>query len=315
MENNKKVSVNEYVMLNSLPLDIKVAKSKLRIREWIEYYGEDNVYISFSGGKDSTVLLHLVREVNPNIKAVFVDTGLEFPEIKQFVKSFDNVEILRPKMSFKQVIEAYGYPMISKEQANYIYDYKNSTDYMKNIRWNGNAKGQFKISEKWKYVVNAPFDISHKCCNVMKKEPVKRYERENKAHPFIGMVAEESSLRKQSYLKNGCNGFTSKRPISQPLGFWKEQDILEYIYTNKIEICSVYGEVINIDNAYKTTLRDRTGCVFCGFGVHKESYPNRYQKLEITHPQLHYYCMNNLGFKDVCEFMKIEYKNNKEEQK
>lgn len=300
---------NELIMLQSLPLDIKVMKTKLRIKEWIDYYGENYVYISFSGGKDSTVLLHLVRQVNPNIKAVFVDTGLEFPELKLFVKKFNNVEILRPKLSFKQVLELYGYPVVSKEQANYIYDYRNSTEYMKFIRWNGNKNGRFKISEKWKYLVDAPFKISHKCCDVMKKEPVKRYEKETKKRPFIGMLADESSLRKQSYIRSGCNAFNSSRPISQPLGFWREQDILEYIYINNIEIAPVYGDVIIENGIYKTTLRARTGCVFCAFGIQKEKYPNRFQLLEKTHPKLHDYCINKLGFKEVCEFMKIPYTN------
>ena len=89
--------------------------TKERIREWVKEYGIDGVYVSFSGGKDSTVLLHMAREMYPNIKAVFVDTGLEYPEIRDFVKSFDNVDWLRPKMNFKQVIEKYGYPFISKE--------------------------------------------------------------------------------------------------------------------------------------------------------------------------------------------------------
>ena len=112
----------ELIILQSLPLDIKIMKTKRRIQEWIDYYGEDKVYISFSGGKDSTVLLDLVRQVNSNIPAVFIDTGLEYPETKEFVNSIDNVTILRPKMSFKQVIEKYGYPMVSKEQANYLDD-------------------------------------------------------------------------------------------------------------------------------------------------------------------------------------------------
>lgn len=68
------------------------------------------MYVSFSGGKDSTVLLDLVRSEYPNVKAVFVDTGLEYPEIRSFVKTFDNVEILKPKKNFKQVIQEYGYP-------------------------------------------------------------------------------------------------------------------------------------------------------------------------------------------------------------
>ena len=302
---------NELIMLQALPLEIKVAKSKLRIRQWVDYYGEENVYISFSGGKDSTVLLDLVRSEYPNIEAVFVDTGLEYPEIKQFVKSFDNVKILRPKMTFKQVIETYGYPMVSKEQANYLDDIRNGTEYMKIRRLEGDEKGRFKLSNKYRYLINAPFNISSKCCNVMKKAPVKLYEKETGKVPFIGTMADESLLRLQTYLKNGCNAFESKRPLSTPIGFWTQQDILEYIYNNNLEIASVYGDVVKENNIFKTTGCSRTGCIFCGFGVHLEKGVNRYQLLEKTHPQLHNYCMNNLGFKEVCEYMNIEYKNKK----
>ena len=91
---------NELIMLRSLPLEIKIAKSKQRIQEWIDYFGYNGVYVSFSGGKDSLVLLHLARTVNPNIKAMFVDTGLEYPEIKEYVKTFPNVDIIRPQISF-----------------------------------------------------------------------------------------------------------------------------------------------------------------------------------------------------------------------
>ena len=79
------------------------------------YYGIDKVYVSFSGGKDSTVLLDLARRVFPNILAVFVNTGLEYPEVRNFVKTVDNVQWLHPTMNFKQVITKYGYPILSKE--------------------------------------------------------------------------------------------------------------------------------------------------------------------------------------------------------
>lgn len=299
----------ELIMLQSLPLDIKILKTKQRIREWIDYWGQDNVYISFSGGKDSTVLLDLVREVNSTIIAVFVDTGLEYPEIKQFVKSIDNVTILRPEMSFKQVIETYGYPMVSKEQANYLDDIRNSTEKMKIRRLEGDSKGRFKLSKKWQYLIDAPFKVSHRCCNIMKKKPVKKYEHDTGRVPFIGTLAEESSLRQQSYLKTGCNAFEINRPNSTPLGFWREQDILEYIYINKLPISKAYGEVVKEDGLYKTTKCDRTGCIYCGFGVHLEKEPNRYQRLQKIHPQLYDYCMNKLGFKEVCEYMNIPYKN------
>ena len=298
----------ELLMLQSLPLDIKIMKTKRRIQEWVDYYGESKVYISFSGGKDSTVLLNLVRQVNPNIPGVFIDTGLEYPETKEFVKSIDNITILRPKMSFKQVIEKYGYPMVSKEQANYLDDIRNSTEKMKIRRLEGDSHGRFKLSKKWYYLIDAPFKVSHRCCNVMKKEPAKRYEHETGRVPFIATLAEESSLRQQSYLKTGCNAFNSKRPNSTPLAFWKEQDILKYIYDNKLSINKAYGEVIRKDDVYSTTKCDRTGCIYCGFGVHLEKEPNRYQRLEQTHPQLYNYCMDKLGFKEVCEYMNIPYK-------
>lgn len=303
----------ELIMLQSLPLDIKILKTKRRIQEWIDYYGENKVYISFSGGKDSTVLLDLVRQVNPNIQALFIDTGLEYPETKEFVKSIDNVIILRPKMSFKQVIEKYGYPMVSKEQANYLDDIRTSTEKMRIRRLEGDTKGRFKLSKKWHYLIDAPFKVSHRCCLIMKKEPAKRYEHETGRVPFIGTLADESTLRQQSYLKTGCNAFNSKRPNSTPLAFWKEQDILQYIYEKKLRINKAYGDIVCNNGVYHTTKCDRTGCIFCGFGVHLEKEPNRYQRLELTHPQLHDYCMNKLGFKEVCEFMNITYKNDKED--
>ena len=110
-----KHTISDLYQMQSLPLKAKIRMTENRITEWVNEYGEDGVYISFSGGKDSTVLLHIARRLYPNIKAAFVDTGLEYPEIRQFVKMFDNVDWIKPKMTFKQVIEKYGYPFISKE--------------------------------------------------------------------------------------------------------------------------------------------------------------------------------------------------------
>lgn len=300
----------ELQMLQSLPLDIKIAKSKLRIQEWVDFYGVDDCYISFSGGKDSLVMLHLIKQldINDRIPVVFVDTGLEYPEIKQFVKKiYPNVTILRPKKSFKQVIEEYGYPVISKEQAQYIEDIRTGTEKIKLRRLEG-VNGQFKLSNKYRYLLDAPFKISSKCCAIMKKEPIRNYENKSRRVPFLGMMADDSFLRKNVYLKSGCNSFDSARPKSMPIGFWTEQDILQYIKNNNLELCSIYGDIVQDENGkLKTTGNNRTGCIWCMFGLQYDGEENRFQRLKITHPELHDYCMNKLGMKEVLEFMNEPY--------
>ena len=145
-----KHQISDLYQMQAMPLNIKVRMTQTRIRGWVEYWGEDNVYISFSGGKDSTVLLDIARKMYPNMKAVYVDTGLEFPEIREFVKTFDNVDIIKPKMNFKQVIEKYGYPFISKETSNVIHSArawirKHQPEYEKFLTgegWKSNASGR-----------------------------------------------------------------------------------------------------------------------------------------------------------------------------
>ena len=114
-------TMQELKQFQAMPLEVKIMMSKVRIRDWVQYYGRDGVYVSFSGGKDSTVLLHMVIEEYPDIPAIFVDTGLEYPEIREFVKTFDNVTWLKPKMNFRQVIEKYGYPFFSKETSEAVW--------------------------------------------------------------------------------------------------------------------------------------------------------------------------------------------------
>lgn len=106
-------------IMQNLPLDIKIRMTQSRIRGWVNEYGESGVYVSFSGGKDSTVLLHIVREMYPNIEAVFVNTGLEYPSIGLFARSKENVTTIRPEMNFREVLLKHGYPLISKEVADF----------------------------------------------------------------------------------------------------------------------------------------------------------------------------------------------------
>ena len=132
--------------LQSLPLNIKIRKTEQRIREWYEHW-EGNVFISFSGGKDSTVLLDIVRHLYPDVPAVFSDTGLEYPEIKEFVKTFPNVIVVRPKYSFKEILTKYGYPIISKEVANVVDNSRRWID--QNLNRGGANESRTTISRNY----------------------------------------------------------------------------------------------------------------------------------------------------------------------
>ncbi len=228
-------------------LERKIQVTQKNILEWYTRFN-GNVYVSFSGGKDSTVLVDLARRAFPDIPVVFVDTGLEYPEVRKFAMAYPNVTVLKPVMPFNKVIEKYGYPVISKEQSQFLGEAMTTkSEKLLNTRLHGNKSGRGKVSSKWMYLLNAPFKISHKCCSVMKKNPSKSYEKETGRHPIIATMACESSLRKQQWMDSGCNAFDAARPISKPMSFWTENDVLEYLQRFKIPFASIYGDIVKTD--------------------------------------------------------------------
>ena len=299
-----------------MPLKAKIIMTENRIRGWYNHFN-GNVYISFSGGKDSTVLLNIARSIYPDIKAMYVDTGLEYPEIRDFVKTFDNVDIVHPKKSFYQIIKEYGYPIISKEVAHKIeYLRKGSKWALKYV--DDKKKSQYNI-KKWKFLVNSPFKISNRCCDIMKKSPAHKYAKETGLMPITAQMASESKLRTQKWIQNGCNAFDLKNPISNPMSFWTENDVLQYIYENNIQICSVYGNIEKVSsnifeeidsekvNNYRCSGLTRTGCMFCMFGAHLEKSPNRFKRMKITHPKIYDYCINKLELGKVLDYINVKY--------
>lgn len=331
-------TVEDLKQFQNLPLKVKVAMTKARIRTWIEEYGEDGVYVSFSGGKDSTVLLRLVRDEFPNVPAVFCDTGLEFPEIREFVKSFDNVVWLKPRLNFRQVVEKYGYPIISKDVAQSVFDVKTQAtklgcDKRKTKIWEREFSPDSEYGKKfpsyskarYDFLNDAPFDISHRCCNEMKKHPAKEYEKETGRKAILGTMACESRLRQTQWLKEGCNAFDAPRPTSKPMSFWTEQDVLMYIKENDIPICSVYGDIVSAEEEIigqmdicdlglcqdwgqlKTTGQKRTGCMFCLFGCTARDWDNL-RKMKETHPKTYDYLMRpkeegGMNYKEIIDWL------------
>lgn len=340
---------SELKELQALPLEIKIAKTKQRIREWVRKYGEDGVYVSFSGGKDSTVLLDIARNMYPEIPAVFSDTGLEYPSIRRFVKTFENVEWIRPEINFREVILEYGYPVIGKEVSEYVWTVRHSKseacvnsrlDRLNGTyRRNDGCLSQYN-TPKYKFLLDAPFELSNICCKKMKKDPMNEYAKRSGKVPIMATMTQESRLRKGKWLKNGCNSFNSKYPNSAPMSFWTENDVLTYIKKYEVRIAEAYGDVVvenkngtkgqeniaDILNDYRgcifcTTGCKRTGCIFCLFGITKDL--DRVIKLKQQEPKLADYMLRGgewnekgmwqpskegLGFKFVIEWLN-EYGN------
>lgn len=305
--------IRELKYLQSLPLERKIEMTAERIDAWYQHY-DGNVAVSFSGGKDSRVLLDIARNHwrgHKDIKAVYVDTGLEYPEIRQFVKTFDNVEIIRPKMNFVEVIKKYGYPIISKEVSKTLYYARVGGKFGDKCMQKLNGELMYKgkpspyNAAKWKPLLDTDFKISDRCCGVMKKAPLHEYSKKNGVCSITAEMATESRLREMNWLRNGCNGFDLKIPKSTPMAFWTEQDVLEYIYKYNLPIAEPYGEIIETECQltfdgeqckYATTGCDRTGCMFCAFGAHLEKGKTRFQRLKETHPKQYSYCMNGGEF-------------------
>ena len=333
MSNKAIHTLQELQIRQALPLCAKIQITKLRVRDWVNEFGIDGVYISFSGGKDSTVLLHICRELYPNMRAMFVDTGLEYPEIRSFVRSFDNVDIIRPEMNFKQVIEKYGYPIISKEVSKDVYYSKTKIGgahwrKLHGEKKNDNGEKSIFNNDRYVFLESAPFPVSSRCCDIMKKKPAHKYGKETGRVPITAQMAAESLLRQTNWLRHGCNAFDSKYPVSNPLSFWRENDILQYIKENNIEICSVYGEIVpdyqgeqfsgqmdfcdfglvEDNRKLKTTGCDRTGCMFCLYGAQREKAgEGRFERMKKTHPKQYDFIMRpkekgGLNYKAVIDW-------------
>ena len=205
------------------------------------------------------------------------------------------------------------------------------------------SKGLYKIKElygvaghkdggrydysKYAWLAKAPFSISNKCCSVMKKGPAHDFQKKNGMYCITAMLASESSLRASTWLQFGCNGFEMKKPISNPMSFWLDQDVLLYIYKNKIPICSVYGDVVKVNEVegqydledlgifeierpeLKTTGCNRTGCMFCGYGCQFETPgEGRFELMKRTHPKQYEFIMKpeeagGLGYKEKIDWL------------
>lgn len=294
--------------MQSYPLEIKLMLTKSRIRGWYNEFN-GNVYVSRSGGKDSDVLGDIVKKMYPNVPQVFINTGLEWDSVRKHGMDIAD-DVLYPKMNFVEVIKKYGYPIMSKEVSQKVQDARSNPFGVCAKRFTDcehNRKYPQYSMERYAWLLDAPFKISNKCCDIMKKNPSKDYEKQTDRKPFIGTMAEESKLRRTKWLRVGCNSFESKRPTSNPLSFWLESNILQYIKENNLEIADVYGDIVYEQDGFiyydslfggnlTTTGVKRTGCVFCLYGITQDK--GKFLKLKELEPKKYEFVINGGEFDD-----------------
>lgn len=270
----------------------KIDHSVGAIESFVSHLGLDSVYVSFSGGKDSTVLLDLARMIYPDIRAAFCNTGNEYPDVVRFVKTTENVDWVRPELTPKEIWGKYGFPLVSKEVSQMIYSIRqNPFSRTSTMRLESKSHG---LPKKWRFLLAENFNVSHRCCEFLKKKPFHKYEKETGRHPILGTMASESRMRERDYLlQGGCNSISETgRSRSMPLSIWTERDIWDYISERDLPIADIYHKGAK-----------HTGCMGCGFGCHfpdDERFQILYREYPKCYDMVMNYTSNGITFRHAC---------------
>lgn len=313
---HKRQKHNEMLALQSLPYKVKVGKAKQRIREFI--YGCDqlgfNTHVSV-GGLDSITLLCLIKSMNIDIPAISVSV-LEDKSIIKVHKQL-GVVMLKPLKTKHEILQEEGFPVISKKIATKIMALQDPTENNATIRHaiitgECGEKGHFatnsrmQLPQKWLELFGGyenenegthyqipPFKVSSKCCEIMKERPCDMWAKENNSKPFLGLMASEGGRRQEALEEHGCNYFGKTTIRSAPFAPFLRNDLLQLALDLDVPVPEIYGRIERDPNGnLRTTGAQRTGCEMCGFGVHMEKRPHRFDKLYDRNPRAWDYWMN-----------------------
>lgn len=293
----------QFTAMQSLPYDVKIKRAELRAIEFVEKLDElgMNAHVSV-GGLDSITLLVFLRKIGIDVPAISV-TSLEDKSIQQVHKALGIVPI-KPMKSKVEIINEFGFPVISKRIAGKIDMLQNPSEKNKTVRHaiitgECGAQGHFatnsrmQLPKKWLELfggyenenegVNykiAPFKVSNKCCEYLKERPCDVWAKENNSAPFLGLMASEGGQREEALVEHGCNYFGKSVIRSAPFAPFMRQDLLQLALDLNVPVPEIYGEIKRKpDGTLYTTGAQRTGCSMCGFGIHLEKRPHRFDHL------------------------------------
>ena len=305
----KKRKRAQMAAMQALPYEVKIKRAELRAREYMEKLDDMGLEAHVSvGGLDSIVLLVFLRRIGIDVPAISV-SALEDKSIQRVHKELGVVSLApgKPKV---QILQEYGFPVISKKIAGRIDTLQHPTEKNKTVRHaiitgECGEQGHFaknsrmKLPQKWLELfagyenenegVNyqiAPFLVSNKCCLYMKEMPCERWAKEHNSRPFLGLMASEGGQREEALTEHGCNYFGKGVIRSAPFAPFLRQDLLQLALSLDVPVPEIYGEISRKpDGTLYTTGAQRTGCSMCGFGIHLEQRPHRFDQLRARNPK------------------------------
>lgn len=305
----KKEAKARFTAMQALPYEVKVKRAELRAIEFIEQMEERgcNAHVSV-GGLDSITLLMFLRKLGIDVPAISV-SAVEDKSIQRIHKEL-GVEALKSCRSKVDVLNEVGFPVISKKIAGRIDLLQHPTEENRTVRHaiitgECGAQGHFaknsrmKLPNRWlelfggveneaygTHYKTAPFLVSNKCCYYLKEKPCDDWAREHNSWPFLGMMASEGGQREEALIDHGCNYYGKTVMRSAPFAPFLRQDILQLALDLNVPVPEIYGEIARgRDGALHTTKAQRTGCSMCGFGIHMEKRPHRFDRLREMNPK------------------------------
>jgi len=333
----------QFIQKQSLPYKEKLTLAKLRAREFYDHC-EGNVFASVAGIDSMTMTLFLWKYISRDIPAVSVSV-LEDKSIQEAHKQLAQMGefiILKPLKSKVQVIREHGYPIISKDKAGKIQLLQNPTEKNATVRhaimtgetgeyggYKTIATGShMRLPKKWlelfggpeneRYGTNyktAPFKVSNNCCYYMKERPCDIYAKETGRSPYMGLMASEGGQREKVLMRTGCNLFGKTVTRSCPFAIFSRQDILRLALEMETPIPAIYGEIRQqSDGSLETTRAKRTGCSMCGFGIHMERRPHRFDRMRHDNPKEWDFWMYKMEWGKVLSYIGIDWETEYEKQ-
>lgn len=306
-EKQKKIA--KFVAMQRLPYEIKVRRAEIRAYEFKNEMDKRGLECHVSvGGLDSITLFMFLKKIGIDVPGISV-SSLEDKSIQRIHKQLGVIEV-KPYKSKVEVLNTVGFPVISKKIAAKIDLLQHPSKDNKTVRHaiiTGECGKQghyakdsrMKLPQKWldlfagmenkEYGTDyqqAPFLVSNKCCYYMKEKPCDDWAREHKSHAYLGLMASEGGQRQEALIDHGCNYIGKTVMRSAPFAPFMRQDILQLAIDLNVPVPEVYGEIKTRPNGeLYTTLAQRTGCTMCGFGIHMEKRPHRFDRLRTRSPK------------------------------